>query len=300
MTAGRRREYVDGIALHLANGVRAVSLRELHGVLAHAMPPNRRCPAAILHRRLALPRHGATDRCGSSALQIARAACRSLTKPWALVILPHLLHIRIPGDKMADPVELTPPTQNFRIFYDPSLTNALANAAKFARTVEADFQTLTRWFAINDGFGPNNRVTVNLIYKDGAGSNNRGYHDDSSTALNLNGAPFGTPVAQIIRMHFVAEFSEVLMDYNNQHGPTTWLAGSSHGEGLSQFCAYMMAPAGYNSFLWAQFREHMAADGRPPQLGGHHRVHRWRRLQLWMCVAVPVLSAYPAQPLHRR
>jgi len=200
---------------------------------------------------------------------------------------------------MADPVELTPPTQNFRIFYDPSLTNALANAMQFARTVEADFQTLTRWFAINDGFGPNNRVTVNLIYKDGAGSNNRGYHDDSSTALNLNGAPFGTPVAQIIRMHFVAEFSEVLMDYNNQHGPTTWLAGSSHGEGLSQFCAYMMAPAGYNSFLWAQFREHMAADGRPPQLGGHHRVHRWRRLQLWMCVAVPVLSAYPAQPLHR-
>src|SRR6266550_7246643 len=55
MTAGSRREYLDGIALHLANGVRTVSLRELHRVLAHAMPPNRRCPAAILHRRLALP-----------------------------------------------------------------------------------------------------------------------------------------------------------------------------------------------------------------------------------------------------
>ena len=154
---------------------------------------------------------------------------------------------------MADPVELTPPTQNFRIFYDPSLTNALANAMQFARTVEADFQTLTRWFAINDGFGPNNRVTVNLIYKDNSGSNNRGYHGDGSTALNLNGAPSVTPIAQIIRMHFVAEFSEVLMDYNNQHGPTTWLAGSSHGEGLSQFCAYMMAPAGYNSFYGPGF-----------------------------------------------
>ena len=154
---------------------------------------------------------------------------------------------------MADPVELTPPTQNFRIFYDPSLTNALANAMQFARTVEADFQTLTRWFAINDGFGPNNRTTVNLIYKDGSGSNNRGYHDDGSTTLNLNGAPSVLPVAQIIRMHFVAEFSEVLMDYNNQHGPTTWLAGSSHGEGLSQFCAYMMASAGYNSFYGPGF-----------------------------------------------
>jgi len=132
-----------------------------------------------------------------------------------------------PGDKMADPVELTPPTQNFRIFYDPSLTNALANAMQFARTVESDFQTLTRWFVIADGFGPNNRVTVNLIYKDGSGSNNRGYHDDGSTTLNLNGAPFGAAVAQTIRMHFVAEFSEVLMDYNNQHGPTTWRAGSA-------------------------------------------------------------------------
>jgi hypothetical protein len=71
--------------------------------------------------------------------------------------------------------------------------------------------------------------------------------------LNLNGAPFGSAVAQTIRMHFVAEFSEVLMDYNNQHGPTTWLAGSSHGEGLSQFCAYMMAPAGYNAFYAATF-----------------------------------------------
>jgi hypothetical protein len=154
---------------------------------------------------------------------------------------------------MADPVELTPPTQNFRIFYDPSLTNALANAMQFARTVEADFQTLTRWFVVADGFGPNNRVTVNLIYKDGSGSNNRGYHDDGSITLNLNGAPSLTPIAQIIRMHFVAEFSEVLMDYNNQHGPTTWRAGSSHGEGLSQFCAYMMAPAGYNSFYGPRF-----------------------------------------------
>lgn len=149
---------------------------------------------------------------------------------------------------MANPVELTPAPQNFRIFYDPSLTNALANALQFARTVESDFITLTRWFAVTDGFGPNNRVTVNLIYKDGSGSDNHGYHGDGSTTMNLNGAPFGTPVAEVIRMHFVAEFSEVLMDYNNQHGPTTWVAGKSHGEGLSQFCAYMMAPAGYNSF----------------------------------------------------
>jgi hypothetical protein len=81
---------------------------------------------------------------------------------------------------MADPVELTPPTQNFRIFYDPTQTNALANALQFARTVEADFQTLTRWFVIADGFGPNNRVTVNLIYQGNASSNNHGYHGDGS------------------------------------------------------------------------------------------------------------------------
>src|SRR2546429_8037143 len=54
MTAGSRREYLDCIALRLANGVRTVSLRELHRVLAHAMPPTKG-PATILHRRLALP-----------------------------------------------------------------------------------------------------------------------------------------------------------------------------------------------------------------------------------------------------
>jgi hypothetical protein len=142
-------------------------------------------------------------------------------------------------------VELTPPTQNFRIFYDPTLTNALANALQFARTVEADFQTLTNWFGITDGFGPDNRTTVNLIYKDNSGSNNHGYQG-SSTTLNLNGSPSTatSAVADTIRMHFVAEFSEVLMDYNNQHGPTTWVAGYSHGEGLSQYLAYTVAPGG--------------------------------------------------------
>src|SRR6266404_4198039 len=54
MTAGSRREYVDSIALDLANGVCAVSFHEFHRVLAHAMPPTKG-PARILHRRLALP-----------------------------------------------------------------------------------------------------------------------------------------------------------------------------------------------------------------------------------------------------
>jgi hypothetical protein len=64
-------------------------------------------------------------------------------------------------------------------------------------------------------------------------------------------------------MHFVAEFSEVLMDYNNQHGPTTWLATSSHGEGLSQFCAYLMAPSGFNANYGPAFENTWLNSNRP-------------------------------------
>jgi hypothetical protein len=161
-------------------------------------------------------------------------------------------------------IELTPPTQNFRIFYDPSLPNALANVLQFARSVEFDFQTLTNWFGVTDGFGPNNRTNVNLIYQGNHGSDNHGYHGDGSTTLNLNGAPSvaATAIADTIRMHFVAEFSEVLMDYNNQHGPTTWVAGQSHGEGLSLYCAYTLAPNGYNAFYGPGFENNWLSSNR--------------------------------------
>lgn len=162
-------------------------------------------------------------------------------------------------------IELTPATQNFRIFYDPTLTNALANALQLARTIEGQFQTLTNWFGVTDGFGPNNQTTVNLIYQGNSGSNNNGYHSDGSTTLNLNGDPTvaATAVADTVRMHFVAEFSEVLMDYNNQHGPTTWVAGYSHGEGLSQYCAYTLAPNGYNAFYGPNFENTWLSSNRP-------------------------------------
>jgi hypothetical protein len=150
-------------------------------------------------------------------------------------------------------LELAPPTTNFRIFYNPSFPNGLANAIQFRNRVENDFWQLTEWFGGNNAFGPSNRVTVNLTYQGGSGSDNAGYRSDGSTALNLNGAPNASPVDDVIRMHFVAEFSEVLMSYNNQHGPATWDRGKSHGEGLSQFCAYMMAPAGYKAFYGPQF-----------------------------------------------
>jgi len=150
-------------------------------------------------------------------------------------------------------IELTPPTANFRIFYEATLPNGLANAIQFSKTVENDFWHLTNWFGGTTAFGPGNRVNVRFIYEGISGSDNYGYSSDGSTILNLNGAPSANPVDQVIRMHFVAEFSEVLMSYNNQRGPTTWEASKSHGEGLSQFCAYMMAPAGYNAFYGPGF-----------------------------------------------
>src|ERR1700736_3182747 len=80
MTAGSRPEYLDGVALHLADVSRAVALREFHRVLAHPMPQNRNCPAAIFHLQLALPRHGVTDRHGTSTSGCA-LCMGSLTKP---------------------------------------------------------------------------------------------------------------------------------------------------------------------------------------------------------------------------
>jgi hypothetical protein len=158
--------------------------------------------------------------------------------------------------------ELTPSSTNFRIFYDPTLTNALANALQLARTVESDFQLLTGWFGIGGGFGPGNQVTINLIFQGNSGSSNNGYHGDGSSTLNLNGVPTATGIAAVVRMHFVAEFVEVLMDYNNQHGPTTWVAGYSHGEGLSQYCAYLLSPGGYNEFYGPGFENNWINSNR--------------------------------------
>jgi hypothetical protein len=64
--------------------------------------------------------------------------------------------------------------------------------------------------------------------------------------------------AEMVKMLFIAELVEIFMSYNNQRGATTWKAGDSNGEGLSQLCNIERFRTGhylyYGSFVdtWLQ------------------------------------------------
>jgi hypothetical protein len=153
-------------------------------------------------------------------------------------------------------------TENFTIEYQDSFPDALRRARALRQSCESKFATLRQWFGVTKGFGPSDRVTlqVETAY---LGSNN-GYDENGKTKVIVN--PFDTQhflapgeiaVSQAdaddaVLGLFVAEIAEVLMSYNNKHSPNTlqsWNPGGSDGEGLSRVCAALFHPAGYYNVL---------------------------------------------------
>jgi Listeria-Bacteroides repeat domain (List_Bact_rpt) len=134
----------------------------------------------------------------------------------------------------------------------PIEANLVANAnyllAGTPARLEAAFNTATGWFATPGGkFGASNRQAVVLDQINGGGAYNNGYpstiHVDGQY-LNSTVATAGDEVAMV----FAAEFVEVLMAIAKN-----WNAGDSSGEGLSQYCAYNLFPAGYNNYYGNEF-----------------------------------------------
>ena len=139
-------------------------------------------------------------------------------------------------------------TTNFVIKYDDSNSQAQGMATAIAAVAENEFTVLTGWFNITSGFGASDRITVTVQSIAAGGANNFGYQSGGNSTINVNFLPPGFTAAQantIAPMMFINEIVEVFMSFNNQHGPSTWNAGHSDGEGLSQFCGILRFPAGH-------------------------------------------------------
>jgi len=154
-------------------------------------------------------------------------------------------------------IQTLPSTTNFNLKYDDSNAQADTMANAIAGVCETEFTALTSWFGITTGFGTSDRITVTVQSISAGGANNFGYSSRGGSVINVNFLPAGfsdANAAEIAKMMFVNEIVEIFMDFNNKEsGTTTWVAGHSDGEGLSQFCGILRFPVGhrlaYNS--WA-------------------------------------------------
>lgn len=132
-------------------------------------------------------------------------------------------------------------TTNFTILYenDPSILpngTGQKRAAALAQVIESEFSILTKWFGITGGFGPGKRVTVSLETPGGGGFN-FGYAKQEIHMGAQDSNPDDNAAADLVRVVFVSEFVELLMNYRNlQAGAVTWMANGSNGEALSNFC----------------------------------------------------------------
>ena len=147
--------------------------------------------------------------------------------------------------------DLTPST-NFQVHYEDSIANAKTRAQVIAATCENEFTVLTKWFNITTGFGPSDRIQVYLDRADNSGANNGGYQSGGKSNIHMDVQstnPNATDAAERIKMIFVNELVEIFMSYNNQtSGTTTWVAGHSDGEALSQLCGIERFRAGHYSY----------------------------------------------------
>jgi hypothetical protein len=142
---------------------------------------------------------------------------------------------------------------NYIVQFDDGDPNNQAQgmATAIAGIVESEHSALTSWFNITTGFGTSDRITVNVKSISSGGANNFGYSSGGGSVINVNFLPTGFTSSQntaneVARMMFVNELVEIFMDFNNQKsGNTTWVAGHSDGEGLSQICGIIRFPVGH-------------------------------------------------------
>jgi hypothetical protein len=142
---------------------------------------------------------------------------------------------------------IDPPTPNFSYKYDADMPGAEACAYALYATCERDFARLEQpLFGVPGGFGPGNRVTVevqNLSSPQGSyGGLNGGYSSDVPMTIEVN-VDVGSGAFDRVRQSFVDEMAEILMDYRNRvTGTTSWIKNHSDGEGLSRVCGIELYP----------------------------------------------------------
>ena len=121
--------------------------------------------------------------------------------------------------------------------------NVAANANYLLSQVESAFTTTTGWFGTDTSkFGVSNRQQVLFDQPDNAGAFNNGYGNPIHVDTQSNNGTVAT-AGPIVSMLFMAEWVEVLMSLTS-----TWNAGDSSGEGLSQYSAQQLFLNGYNNY----------------------------------------------------
>jgi hypothetical protein len=122
-------------------------------------------------------------------------------------------------------------------------TNVTANANVLVGQVEAAFTTTTGWFGTDTSkFGTSHRQQVLFDQPDNTGAFNNGYGAPIHIDTQSNNGSIGT-AGPIVSMLWMAEWSEILMSLTS-----TWNAGDSSGEGLSQYCAAQLFLSGHNDY----------------------------------------------------
>jgi len=142
-------------------------------------------------------------------------------------------------------------TNNFTVQYETTLPNSIKRAGALLPVLENEFSILCSWFKINTGFGPTDRVTININQPQGSGAFNYGYSSGGNSVINLDAQDSNlndTDAGEKVKVLFVLEFVEILMSYNNQQGPTIWRPGDSIGEGLSHLCGLERYPEAHKSY----------------------------------------------------
>jgi hypothetical protein len=152
-------------------------------------------------------------------------------------------------------------TTHFRFSWDDAAgPDAPTNVAAVAATAEADLSRLAGLFsaAIDDDWGP---VDVRVDLPAGSGGRNFGYRGGP---LELESVVRTRELSGLaddeVRMIFVAELAEILMDYQDSRGGGLWQRLDSTGEGLSRVMANELHHDGFLRFT-ARTTEAWIIDG---------------------------------------
>jgi hypothetical protein len=150
----------------------------------------------------------------------------------------------------------------FTIIYNDGDQETLDRALDVAATCEADLEWMEGIFQCNYHSAPYS--TIIWLGQGGGAASNNGYSSEVSPGIYINSTynPSGlaSVAPEVVRMLFVAEMAEILMDFTG-YG---WDRKSSHGEALSVLLATLRHPVGYyNSAAGPRITKWLDKNPRP-------------------------------------
>ncbi|HEU4671787.1 MAG TPA: hypothetical protein VFS32_02700 [Candidatus Limnocylindrales bacterium] len=152
-------------------------------------------------------------------------------------------------------------TKNFLLTYADGDVEAELSARAILDTCESDLAALEYDFATSFQVGGRNEYATWVhVSNSGGGGSNRGWGDDESSVIGVNGTKPFPNRDEYARFVFVAELAEILMDFTG-YG---WNRGASNGEALSIFLATSLhGGAYYRTVSGPRVNQWLNANPRP-------------------------------------